>query len=314
MNIYSLSKKLNQKYEKDIDTSAGKVGPYYFIIEPTNQQNLIRISFNVLGVDNVLDTLKSQMSHHRSIGRDGIRVDGLQLIIECKVGGLDDAEELATILETVGNTLYNADLKQVDASGSESSNMGVYRIGTKLQIQSGSDVDEISVHAKERFQKSNQSRALAYLQSFGWFMFLSPIYILVSIYEPSVMGFTVFSFAVMIWMFNKSIQSFLKNWSPSKTDLFILLGMYILSLYLINFAQVVVQVTFALFKSGLGGSIFQALGAVIIRTIPISGSILSNSVITLAFAIAFNYHIVRSLIDISSRRDSPVKRSIRRVL
>lgn len=314
MNIQSLSRKLNQKYQKDIDTSAGKVGPYYFVMEPTNQANLIRISFNVLNEQEVLSELQEKMSIHRSIGRDGIRFNGFQLIIECKVGGLDDEEELATILESVGNVLYHHEIQQVDANGVVSDNLGVFRIGTKLEIQSDTDVDDITIHSKERFKNSNQSRLMAYLKAFGIFIAMSPLYILVLNYEPSVMGFVFFSYAVLIGMFKKSLQVFLVNWTPNKTDLIILLVMFLLSLYMIRLTSVIITMISVFRQTGMSVGYFEAYFILFQALFPESAPIMLNSAISLAFAMAFNYHIVRSLLDVSSTHAKPVKRSIHRVL
>lgn len=314
MNIESISKALNQKYIKDIDNSAGRVGPYYFIIEPTNQRNLIRISFNIKESNLVLNELEEAMSVHRAVGRDGVRSSGIQLFIECKLSGLEDEEELATILEKVANILHDAELKQVDGLGKEGSNLGVFRVGTKLEIQTDDAIEDITDAVGARFDSSNQSRVKAYLSAIGIFFLISPLYMIVRMFEPSIMGFVIFSFMVLIGMFNRSINAFLKHWTPSKLDLVFLLLFYVFGIYTINMVEALLPIIIEVFKSGQGDRIFILLRYLIPSVVSMSGGLFFNSMFTLAFAIAFNYHIVRQLLDISDSRVKPVKRSIHRVL
>lgn len=310
MNIQTLSKNLDQKYIKDINSSAGKVGPYFFIMEPTNQTNLARISFSVLGAQEILSQLQETVSVYRAVGRDGIRASHTQVIIECKLGGLEHPEELATILESVATTLHQNNIVQVDSEGNASDHLGVYRIGTKLEVQTDTSVQEISETVGERYKSNNESRLKAYLHGFGLFLLLGPVYILISMYEPSIFGFTIFSFIALIWMFKKSLSEFLKYLSPTKIDLIVILLFYIFALYSFNLIEALIPLSMSLIKMGHMGLIFELVGV----TIPMSGGLLINSLITLAFAVAYNYHIVASLVSMSKSGNKQIKRSIHRVL
>lgn len=310
MNIQALAKQLDQKYIKDIDSAAGKVGPYYFIVESTNQNNLIRVTFNVLDSNQVLSEMAEAMSVHRAIGRDGVRASGIQLFLECKMGGFDDAEEFAIIIEKIGTILHNHDIKQVNSKGEISESLGVFRVGTKLEIQTAEDVDEISQNAKERYKHTNQSRGAAFLHAFGWFIIFCPVYYLVRLYEPSFLGFVIFSFMLLIWMLKKSLQVFLSKWSPTKLDLLGLFLMYVLSIYIVDVLFLYSPLIFAVIKSGQGDKVL----SILVPLLSTTGPLLRSAIITLAFASAFNYHIVSSLLDISNNRQTPVKRSIQRIL
>lgn len=310
MNIKTLAKELNQKYIRDIDSAAGKVGPYYFIVEPASLVGLIRVTFSVKSAEAYLQEFQETMAHFRAIGRDGVRITNHQLILECKVNGLEHSEDFARILESIGNTLHDHNIPQVDFQGKESDNLGVFRVGTKLEVQTDDTIQEVSSTIKKQYNRTNQSRSKGFILGFGWFLLLSPLYIIVKAFEPSIFGFVIFSFMVLIAILKKSLSMVYRYWSPSKTDLLFLLAGYIGLMFVITFASI------------LGDTLFRAIvtGEYLWLKLTFqlaksnAGDIFYSSVKTLAFAIAFNYHIVRSLIDGASSGPKPVKRTINRVL
>lgn len=303
MNIQSLSKDLGQKYIKDIESSVGKVGPYYFIVEPVNQVALFRVRFSVSGAESVIDELKELMSHHRAIGRDGIRTANNNLLLECKINGLENAEEFAKILEEIATVLNTHKVIQVDEDGRLADNLGIFRIGTKLEIRNDVSVEEISETVGKRFKDNNQSRLRGFGFAMGWFLLLIPVYIIVRIFEPSILGFAFFSFAVLLAIFRKSLKEFYNKWTPTKSDLIILLLAYLLGLVASDF--------FAYYFSQFGFII----SPLMFKFLSVLWSeLLKSNLITLAFVLAFNYHVVRSLWDGATGGAKPVKRSIHRVL
>lgn len=309
MNIQTLSKQLHQKYIKDIDSSAGKVGPYYFTVEPSNQIALIRVTFYVEDANRILDELKEEMANHRAIGRDGVHVSGHELIIQCKINGLDHYEEFATILETVGNLMYKNDIKQVDSSGNVGDNLGVFRVGTKLEVHNDESINDISETVGKRYKNSNQSRFKAFLNGFGWFLLLMPAYVLVRAFEPSFFGFAIFSYPVLVMILRKSLNGFYKKLSPTKLDLAGLFVGYVILMHLAYIFTATVNIIYAMPLFGIGSFFFISTNLLLS-----GGQSILDSLITLAFAMAFNYHIVRSMIDGASNQKKPIKRSIHRVI
>lgn len=317
MNVKSLSKALNQKYIKDIDSSAGKVGPYYFIVEPSNLVSLIRISFYIKDAESIVEPLKEKMAFYRSIGRDGVRSSGTQLILECKVNGLDDAEEFAKILEEVGNTLYASNIIQVDSDGNEGTDLGVFRVGTKLVVSNDDAISSLNKTVGARYRKSNQSTPMAFVMGLGSFLLLIPIFIIVRMFEPSFFGLAIFSYPVLVWILRKSLKLFQEKTSPSKMQVFLLLLGYSFIMYVaycltmaINISTAIPFFEFSLFSASSWGFFFKLFNSIFLS----GGRIILDSQITLVFALAFNYYIVRSLYEGSSAGTKQVKRSIHRVL
>lgn len=310
MNVKNLSKEMSQRYIKDIDSSAGVINDYFFTVSPSNLISLVRVDLSVILDVETLVELQEIMAYHRAVGREGIRYANPNLILEIKLNGLDDGADFTQIMSDLTAHLKKKNVLQVDRSGQTHERMGVYRVGTKLEVHSDDTVGAETQYAKERYSKSNQSRFKAYLGFLLIFAASLPLYFFALKYEPPIFGFVFISFAIILASFRYSFKQFQSHWQANTTDLILIFSIYIIGIHVtrvFHAADAMASATSGLFT-------YSSMLFLVFKEAVFSWGMIESTLMSLVFIIIFNYHVIRALFDNAKGTSKPVKRSVKKII
>ena len=245
-NTKELAKDNNFKYIPDIKTFYGQINSFYFVGEETNLVGLIRIFFSVNIEGAIIDKLREITKNHRSIGRDGVKMEQGLLVIDLKSNGLDSPNELSEILEKLTRILLEEGAMQSSQRNSDKHDVGIYRIGTKLLILSNDEFAQEVEVVGQQFKRNNGSK----LKAYG----MTALKMMPGVFVYATgLGIGWFSFIGVYMMLNMGISTFQSHSNMSKKDAYLVLGMVVLGMTLGYTFYTAYGVYKALSTMGMGG-------------------------------------------------------------
>lgn len=289
----NLANQNGYKYIRDIDAFYGELNGYYFYSEKTRYVGLVRIFFTVVNPN--LPKIKEIAKDYRALNDDGIRYEGGRLILEVKTIGLDDPQDLGTLLDKITRSMVEDSVKQ-EVNGVDH-DLGLFRDGTHLMVRSAEEFSaEASSRSKIYKKQSTKPAIVGYLMA-AVFMIPGSIAYAIALnigILPAFVSFTV------IYLALKGFDRF--SGTPSRNQLYVILGISYLGVVLGYY----ISVAFSLIRLGMGFMIPLLFAA------PLTG-VLKSALFSFGIGILFNLNSIRMIFN-GARTGNVVNRKIRRLL
>lgn len=121
-------------YLKDIDVIYGIKDTYYFSVQKLERANMICIVLSVNHNEQILKELDKLRGSLPAIPFGGVYAEGTEVNVELNMLNIASVDTFNTILECIVNVLQNHDAINVCSQTRQTTDLGLYRVGTKVKV------------------------------------------------------------------------------------------------------------------------------------------------------------------------------------